>query len=322
MNNAFRILLLALSCAPAALAVAADAPYALAGWQLLGTQTVDDGAAGELRVDTLLRAAAADSEAGTIQAFDAERRAWMVLPALPERRDHAMVAAWGDSVLVFGGMEGEPALHSDDTWMFDRQRGSWTPLSEMPEPRAGGAVVVVDDLFYIVGGTGGSARVLRYDPMQDAWRRLADLGEQRELPAAVALDGHIYVIGGRDGSGRDLDTVLAYEIASDRVEAAPAMTEPRSAHAAVVFDERIVALGGEAMDGSRRLRSIESWQPGESAWRGAGSLPRELVAIAAASAGGHLYVTGDTQRAAPRAPAPVLVTTARPPMPANRQEVQ
>jgi large repetitive protein len=233
-----------------------------------------------------------------------------------------MVAAWGDSVLLFGGIDVESGLHSDDTWMFNGQRGTWTPLSEMPEPRAAGAVVVVDDLFYLVGGTGGSNRVLRYDPTQDAWRRLSELDGAREFPAAVALEGRIYVIGGRDESGRDLASTLAYEIAADRFEPAPSMRQARSMHAAVVFEGRLVALGGEPKTGTRRLTSIESWQPGESVWHGAGTLPGELTAIAAAAAQGRLYVMGDSLRATSRQPAAVLVSATHGSATPRTEEVQ
>ena len=82
---------------------------------------------------------------GTVEAFDVAARRWERLPSLPERHNHAQVAALDGAIYAFGG-------HADSlregaavgtSWRYDVQRRRWSEIAPMPTPRDGAPRAVV-----------------------------------------------------------------------------------------------------------------------------------------------------------------------------------
>src|SRR5215470_18333465 len=97
---------------------------------------------------------------------------------------------------------------------------SWSFIKPMPTGRAWPAAAAgPDGIIYVIGGyddTGDLNVLESYDPKSGQWTRLAPMPTARAaLAAATGLDGRIYAIGGEGRLDRYLDTVEAYDPATN-----------------------------------------------------------------------------------------------------------
>ncbi|GIW42706.1 MAG: hypothetical protein KatS3mg076_3283 [Candidatus Binatia bacterium] len=129
------------------------------------------------------------------------------------------------------------------------------------------------------------------------WISLAPMpGSGRQEVAVAELEGKIYVLGGFERVGtqpRAVDTVEAYDIASDTWEAAPPL--PRRLHhgTAAVLGGFLHSVGG--LDpGFRPIADVYRWRPGAAGWEELPPLPVPQGAQAVAVAGGRIHSIGGT----------------------------
>ena len=139
--------------------------------------------------------------------------AWTEGPSLPEPRADAATIAFGNTLLVMGGLDasGDPcdtvfglAVDNDGTL------GEWKALDDvvLPEPLAGASAVTVSDGVVLMGGEGLDGLTRRVWKSQvntsgvlQEWKAQAPLFEANADGGAVRVGDVIFLIGGRSAAG-------------------------------------------------------------------------------------------------------------------------
>ena len=144
----------------------------------------------------------------TVEVYDPSTNAWQLVRSLPEGRDHAMAAAYGGKIYVFGGGNGGPTRSA---FVYDPARDAWNHLPEMPFRRTAGGAAVLGYQIIVAGGTGDSpTTAMVFDPASQRWSEGPPLAAPREHLAMTTAGGRVYVTGGRwDGVLSSTNEVLA-----------------------------------------------------------------------------------------------------------------
>jgi N-acetylneuraminic acid mutarotase len=129
---------------------------------------------------------------------------------------------------------------------------TWTTLAPMPQQQQEAAVAVLDGRMYVMGGFSDDPQpftlVQIYDPRTDQWRPGAPLAEPVHHAGAATVGGKIYLVGGfRNpfGQREPVDSVWAYDPATDRWTPRAPLPSPRGALGVAAVGDRIYAVGGE-----------------------------------------------------------------------------
>ena len=126
--------------------------------------------------------------------------------APPPRSRHSATVVGGDSIAIFGGLDGK-RRHSD-LWVYDTRGKAWREVSsgEGPAPRAHHCATAVGSTLYIFGGYGGNGKVYG-----DLWSiDLAPKGEGEEPAAWQCLQ-----LKGKGPEPRFDAAMVMYEIGGD-----------------------------------------------------------------------------------------------------------
>ena len=170
----------------------------------------------------------------------------------------------------------------------------WRGLRDVPTARQQATGAVADGTLWVLGGLGdggATPKVEGYDPAIDTWKAGPDLPLPLHHAMAVTYRDELVVLGGWVPQGADLSAA-----ASDRVfvlrggswAELPRLRRPRAAGAAVVADDRIVVVGGQA--GGALVAPTEVFDGTQ--WRDAPALPTPRDHLAAVSDGRFVYVVG------------------------------
>jgi len=185
------------------------------------------------------------------------------------------------------------------------------------------AAVALNGRIYAIGGSQGFGSSLNtvevYDPSSNSWRSSNDppgtAGAPAPMPTAryelavAAVNGKIYGIGGHGGPNQELNTVEAYDPATNtwstdvevvspkgvvlHIPLAP-MPTARSDLAAAAVNGKIYAIGGFG----GLLNTVEVYDPATNRWTAAANLPTARYSLAAADANGLIYAVGGTSATA------------------------
>lgn len=181
---------------------------------------------------------------------------------------------------------GQPPTLSDDRWM------KRAPLLEATSEMS---VAQLNGKIYVIGGYPFNrfsvTAVQVYDPGADRWSMAARLPIGLNHSTAAAVDGTVYVIGGQStsrGSGPFLDTVFAYDPATEEWTPRSPMPTARSAGASAVVDGKIYVAGGRTPRG----HDFAVYDTQQDTWTSLPDLPTNRDHIAAAAIDGQVYVVG------------------------------
>ena len=199
-----------------------------------------------------------------VEIYDPGADSWSPGPPLPTPVNHAMAAASGGEVFVFGGYTstGEPVNQA-----LVLRGGSWETLPPMPEPRAAGGAAAAGaavgaEHIYVVGGIGPSGlatTTLVFDPVGETWTVGPGLPHPREHLAVAGDEGSVYAIGGRTAAEGNLATADQLFIPEGAWRTMKDLPTPRSGlGAASTANGFVIAAGGE---GDRIFDEVEGWWP-------------------------------------------------------------
>ncbi|HYO48410.1 MAG TPA: S-layer homology domain-containing protein, partial [Chloroflexia bacterium] len=166
----------------------------------------------------------------------------------------------------------------------------------MPAPRLGAGVAAYNNKLYVIGGSNGTslagtATVYEYDPARPAgsrWQSKAAMPTARVYLGAVTLDGIIYAAGGLPAVNNysDLDTVEAYNPATNSWAARTPMSQGRAGLALVGVNSNEAGCGGYlyALAGGYAdyTATAERYNPGTDSWEPISNLSiarRTLAAV-------------------------------------------
>lgn len=215
-----------------------------------------------------------------------------------------------------------------------RRSGEWVEAARMPGPaQSEHAAAAYDGKIYAIGGYGDNRGFKRYDVASNQWVTLSPLPAGRHHLAAFADRGSIYFVGGEPVGGGDQSAAgFRYDIAAERWEPVPELSQTFGSHAATLngrvyigrgdgtleeFDPRqravrrigaadpterdhsqVIAFQGEIWMIAGRFpdsRTTAIYDPVSEHWRAGPSLLHARGGFAAAVVGDQIIVTGGEQ---------------------------
>lgn len=221
---------------------------------------------------------------------------------LPEARTEVSGATLGDTIVVLGGLRKDASVTS--RMDFLTKGGGWTGGPDLPSSRHHAGVAAWQGRVWLVGGyTRGDgdqwtpvADVHSWAPGEPRWREEVALPSARAALGLAAIGDHLVAVGGVGPAGLAPTFVLTNNAvllrAGARWQPGPALKQGREHLAAVGSDQRIYAIGGRTGGLETNLASVESWAPGESAWRAEPPLARSRSGIGAAVVDEAMCVAG------------------------------
>lgn len=223
-----------------------------------------------------------------VDAYDTGTDSWSRLPDLPVSVDHAAAASWRGRVVVVGGF-GADRRPLRAAFLYDGSR--WRRLPAPPEERAAAAAATTsDERLWLVGGrtrSGLATAMLVLDLRTFRWSSRPG-PRPREHLAATALGGRVYAIGGRlAGYDTNVATVEEYDPRTTTWRALPDLPDPRGGTGAAAVHGRIVSVGGEAPDGTRR--TVWALRPGAGAWTPLPDLPTPRHGLGVVALAGRVW---------------------------------
>jgi Galactose oxidase, central domain/Kelch motif len=242
-------------------------------------------------------------QAATEEGIKPVRRA--PLPAPP--RTEVVGARFFHGLAVIGGLtaDGTPSAEAD-RYFFPTDE--WNSLPPLPVPLHHAGAGELGDRLYVVGGyTVGAlgawtptAEVWSLGNEETTWRKEPPLSAPRGALAVASSPNALVAVGGV--AGPDLVRTEILELGATSWNRGPDLTTPREHLAAGYYDGRVYAIAGRAGSLESNRDSVESWAPGEAAWRAEPKLNHSRGGIGAATvkqgpietgyAGGLLCVAG------------------------------
>jgi non-specific serine/threonine protein kinase len=221
--------------------------------------------------------------------------AWRAEPTLPFARGEVAAATVGREIAVVGGFlaDGTSSARVD---VYSPATRSWRRLPDLPVAVNHALAAGGMGRLYVAGGYGPDGRIRRAWVLdQRRWRPLPSLPYGLAAGGAAFLGGKIYLVGGV--AGRPDRSVLVRRalvldpLHTDRWRFAPAPT-PREHLAVTVGGGRIYAVGGRTAGFETNLAVVESWAPGERAWRREPPVPEPRGGTGAAAVGTTIVSVG------------------------------
>ena len=195
---------------------------------------------------------------------------WSYFPLnLPRALKGHYTLVYRDRMLVIGGYNEEDKSCSNIIYEVQLQFPFNTRvLAKLPsKPLQGCGVVLVNDKILIFGGY---YDVTMYDITKNVVMELAPL-PYKVCNMATVKRGENVVLAGGANRCRSLNTVISYNIETQKSTELPPMKNNRCHCRAVVDENSLVVMGGQNPDGYRlyedKLSSVEAFDFKTSTWR-------------------------------------------------------
>jgi N-acetylneuraminic acid mutarotase len=159
------------------------------------------------------------------------------------------------------------------------------------------ALVLAVALALFAGGCLGAQTRSRAPLDPDApgrWESRRTMTWGRQEAAVAAVGGQVYVIGGFGSTAEPLDTVEAYDPATDQWRTVAPLPIAIHHPAAAVVDGRLFVVGGYTGGRVRwtPLGTMFEYEPAQNSWRGRAQMPTPRGGLAVAVVDGRLYALG------------------------------
>jgi hypothetical protein len=141
---------------------------------------------------------------GRCDEYSIGRDAWSAVFAMPERRSHAVAAAYEDAVYVFGGRSSRRHVHGT-TFAYSIASGVWYERAPMPNACFGARAVPFGERLWVAGGIAHTRErdlpVMRFNPEANAWGFAPSLARHREGCAMAQAQDELFAIAGTTPMG-------------------------------------------------------------------------------------------------------------------------
>lgn len=203
----------------------------------------------------------------TMHVYYPQLQLWTTSSTLmPEARRRFAIAVLHERVYLIGGHNGH--RQQSTVLCYEPATDAWTSLLPMPETCTQMSAVASESFIYCVGGYSINAPVgkgFRFCPKTNSWTSVPELGVPRLSHASLYMAPFLYVVGGWNATEhfRSMERFDTRHPEKGWVLMTP-MLEQRSEVAAVVYKNKIYAIGG--YDGQDFLRSVEVYDPVSDTW--------------------------------------------------------
>ena len=238
---------------------------------------------------------------------------WSTSPILPDKNaaDHvirnatspythlSLTSGQAYYYLVTSNNSYGESVESTQVTAIPQAAALWVPKASMPVARFSNAVASISGLLYAVGGTnyscGAYGTLEVYDPVADSWTAKTSMTKPRWGLAAGVANGILYAVGGTDGCytpNYGLNTLEAYNPATDSWSTKTSMPTPRYAFGLGVVNNIIYAIGGVS-GGS--LATVEAYDPVANTWSATAKTPMPVAryGFAAGVVNNIIYTAGN-----------------------------
>jgi len=175
------------------------------------------------------------------------------------------------------------------------QPGIWEDGVALRDSRFGLAACSLANEIYVFGGANFDTLTEKFDVTNQTWTTLATMPTARRHGHACAVvSNKIYVMGGYNdvmGGWNGLDTVEAFDPATNSWSTQTPMPTPRYGAAAAALNGKIYVLGGRNGT-ANTLSTVEEFDPASGTWSTKASLPIAVHSPVAAVIAGKLYAIG------------------------------
>ncbi len=244
-----------------------------------------------------------------VVVFDVASGQWRDGPALPTPSHHVHLAALNDELWAIGGYLGGANRRS---WIctprvLKLDGEQWVEGPSLPKPIGEAVPIVHQGRIHLIGGRSPAGQAnADWNDQADVddhfvfaagatqWERAAPLPLARNSAAVASLGGAIHVISGRTVANGQTPAHHIYDARSGSWRDGPAFPEPRGGLAAALFNDAIVAGGGEIFEPASVGDSLYRLE--NETWSRFETLPVSRHGHGFVVAGNALYALGGAQR--------------------------
>lgn len=217
-----------------------------------------------------------------VEEYDPKKDAWTVKGQPPLEMHHFQAVSYNKEIYVMGAFTGPFTDEKPipNLYIFNPEKNTWRQGPAIPEDRLRGAAgaFTFNDKLYLVCGIreghhkGHIAWFDEFDPKTNTWKRLPDAPRARDHASVALLEGKLYVAGGRQTPERQLKNRAVPEMdiydfnTGKWTTAVSPLPTLRAGNSTIVFEKKIVVLGGESDTQESAHREVEAFNPKSQQW--------------------------------------------------------
>ncbi|ETB58495.1 hypothetical protein YYC_04086 [Plasmodium yoelii 17X] len=213
------------------------------------------------------------------------------------RYGHFLCLTKNGCILAIGGTDGKKKYALIEKYCQEKKK--WKQINLMHFSRSNFCGICTGDNNLFVLGGEGNQHILKsveyYDSKINSWRSLPPLNCVRHSASAIIFHNTIFIIGGKDGIGNYGKVHKSVEMLNlneknMKWKMCKSLKQARLALVAIVFDNKIYAIGGST--GVKDLKSVEIYDFKRNEWSEGPSLNFARSNFVAFPWKNHLVVYG------------------------------
>ena len=197
--------------------------------------------------------------------FDPQTKQWESLPPLPEPRSSHDAVVIRDKLYVVGGwqLSGEEQQWRETAWVADLSQENivWKQIPKPPFQRRALSLGHLNGKLYVIGGMqqegGPTTRVDVFDPASEKWSHgpsLTDpLADAKRRKGVEGFGSSAYTVGRRLFVSTYGGNVQVLDRSANIWHIATKLEDDRFFHRMLLFDSRLLLVGGASMRSGNRL---------------------------------------------------------------------
>lgn len=245
-----------------------------------------------------------------VDEYDFKKDSWSNLAPTPLEMSHFQAVTYKNEIYVLGAFTGgyPHEIPIPDIYIFNPIKNEWRKGASIPENRrrgAAGAFVLNDKIYLVCGIQDGhwDGQVTwfdEFDPATGTWKTLTDAPRPRDHVQVAVLDNKLYVAGGRLSTARInqvLNTVIKevdiYDFKTGKwstLDAANNLPTLRAGNTTVVYNDKILVIGGESDAHVEAHNEVEAFNPRTQKWEKLPSLHQGRHGTQAVSLNKKIYI--------------------------------
>ena len=245
-----------------------------------------------------------------VNEYDPKTNAWTPLNQTPIEINHFQAVSYKDEIYVIGAFTGKYPHETPipNIYIFNPKKNEWRTGAEIPKDRlrgAAGAFTYNNKIYVVCGEQDGhwDGQVTwfdEFDPATGKWKTLADAPRPRDHVSVAVIDNKLYVAGGRLSTARInqvLNTVIkevdVYDFKTGKwstLDTSLNFPTLRAGATAVVYNNRLVLIGGESDAHVEAHNEVEAFNPKTNKWETLPPLKQGRHGMSAVVLNGKIYI--------------------------------